>query len=300
MRAGEREPGGRVVERGAGPVKGRGSVAHGAVLREAGGFVRRVSGSVEVALVAAPAGRAAQVVVAIDVAPGALLAGVESHQRETRSCVVEGGAVPIRRGMTPGTILREIGRLVRRIVGVVEIGLVTVPTGRTGQTVVVAHVALNALQADMGAGQGEPGSSVIERGAGPVEGRGPMAQGAVHRESGGLVRRVGGAVVVGLVAGDAGRAVQGVVVVEVAHRALPGGVNSHQGEARSGVIEGGAVPIRRSVAAGTILRKIGRLVRRVVGVVEVGLVTVPAGAARQIIVVAHVALGALLAGMRAG
>src|ERR1035438_3842954 len=106
MRAGQGEPRGRMVKRGDGPVKSRGSVAHGAVLREAGGLVRRVGGSVEVGLVAVPAGRARQAVVIVEVAPGALLGSVESHQREPGGRMVEGGPRPIGRGVAPRTILR--------------------------------------------------------------------------------------------------------------------------------------------------------------------------------------------------
>ena len=137
----------------------------------------------------------------------------------------------------------------RRSVGSVVVGLVTVPAGAARQAVVVAHVALLALQADMRAGQSEPGSRVVERGAGPVEGRGSVAQGAVHRESGRLVRRVGGPVEVGQMAVGASRAGQVVVIVEVARGALLGSVKSHQREAGSRVVEGGAAPIRRGVTA---------------------------------------------------
>src|ERR1039458_2826364 len=92
---------------------------------------------------AVAAGRAGQAVVIIEVAPGALLGGVEAHQRETRGGVIEGGTVPIRRGVAPGAILWEVGRLMRRTVGVVEIGLVTAPAGAARQIVVVAHRAGN-------------------------------------------------------------------------------------------------------------------------------------------------------------
>ena len=233
-------------------------------------------------------------------ARGTLLGGVQSHQREARSGVVESGSVPIHRGVTAGTILREVGRLMRRIVGVVVIRLVTVPAGAARQAVVVVCVALRALQAGVGAGQGEPGGRVVEGGAGPVERRGTMAQRAVLRESGGLVRRVVGTVVIGLVTAPARRAIQCVVVVDVARGALLGGVQAHQRESRSCVIEGGAVPINGSVAAGTILREAGLFVRWVGGFVVIGLVTAPARPAGQAEVVVGVALDALQVGMRAG
>ena len=128
------------------------------VLREAGGLVRRIVGTVEVGLVAAPAGRAVQRVVIIDVARGALLGGMESHQREAGDGVAETGAGPIDHGVAHGTILRKAGLFVRRVVGVVVIGLVTAPARRAGQTEIVIRVALGALHAGMRAGQREPGS----------------------------------------------------------------------------------------------------------------------------------------------
>ena len=57
-------------------------MAQGAVLRESGGFVRRVVGSVVVALVAVPASRARQAVVVVQVARRALLGGVQAQQLE--------------------------------------------------------------------------------------------------------------------------------------------------------------------------------------------------------------------------
>src|ERR1019366_8349614 len=240
--------------------------------------------------VAADAVRVAQAVVVVDVARRALLAGVDPHQGEPGSRVVESGATPIGGGVTAGTILREVGRLVRRIVGSVVVGLVTVPAGPARKAVVFANGALGALRADIKAGQGKPGSCVVERGAGPVEGRGSVAQGAVHRESGGFVRRVGGPIVVGEMAADAVRAGQGVVVVDVARRALLAGVEPHQGEPGSRVVERGAGPVegRGPVAQGAVLRESGGLVRRVGGPVEVGEMAADAVRAGQAVVVVDV------------
>src|ERR1035437_3851282 len=117
------------------------------------------------------AGRAGEVEVVINVACGARLGGVATRQCEAGGGVVERGAVPIGRAMTPGTILREGRLFVRRIVGVVVIGLVTAPAGAAGQAEVVVDVALGALHAGMRAGQGEAGSRMVVGGAGPVEGR---------------------------------------------------------------------------------------------------------------------------------
>ena len=72
----------------------------------------RVVGVVEVGLVAVPAGGAGDAVVVVGVARGALLAGMETHERERGRGMVEGGAVPIGGGVAAGTILREVGGLV--------------------------------------------------------------------------------------------------------------------------------------------------------------------------------------------
>ena len=89
--------------------------------------------------------------------------------------MVEGGSIPIHGGMAGGTILREIDGLMRRIVGAVIVGLVAVPASAAGEAVVIVHVALGALLADVRARQGEAGSRMVEHRAGPVEGRRSVA-----------------------------------------------------------------------------------------------------------------------------
>src|ERR1035441_9117339 len=105
---------------------------------------------------------------------------------------------------------------------------------------------------------------VVEVGAGPVERGGPVARGVatVLRESAGKVRRAEGVVVFSLMAVPAGETGQAVVVIHVARRAQLRRVEAHQGETSGGVVEGGTVPIHRSVAARTILREVGRLDRK--------------------------------------
>ena len=289
---------GRVRERGPRPVGG--GMASGTVLRESGGCMRRVGGSVVVGLVAVPAGRAAQGVVVVHVARGAQDRKVRTGQGEARGGVVEDSARPVGGGVASGTILRESGGQVRRVVGPIVVGLVAVPAGAAGQAVVVIDVALGALHRRVETGECEARAGVVERRSRPVEDRGSVALGAVLRESGGQVRRVAGAIVVVLVAVPAGCAGQAVVVVHVATGARLAGMESHQREAGGSVIERGAIPIRRGVAAGAILREIGCFVRRGVGSVVVVLVAVPAGPACQAVVVIYVTLGALQAGVRAG
>ena len=99
-----------------------------AVLREIGGFVRRVVGAVVVGLVAVPAGAAGQAVVVVHVALRALQAGVGAGQREPGGGVVEGGAGPVG-DRAPWHSVQSCGNpdgLVRRIVGAVVVRLVAV------------------------------------------------------------------------------------------------------------------------------------------------------------------------------
>ena len=86
----------------------------------------------------------------------------------------------------------------------------------------------------------------------------------------------------------------------MARGALLRGVHSDQREPGGRVVECGAEPVHGRVAAGAILREIRGFVRRIVGPVVIRLVTVPASAIRQTVVVIDVALRALQAGMRAG
>jgi len=218
---------------------------------------------------------------------------VEAGQGKAGGGVIEGGAGPVGRGMARGTVLREAGRQVGRIGGAVVIGLMAIPAGAAGQAVIAVHVALGARHGQMEACQSKTGGRVIERSAGPVQRGSAMAQRAILGKTGGLVGRIGGAVVIGLMAIPARRAGEAVVVIDMALRALYGGVDPGQGEARSGVIERGTSPIGRGVAARTVLREAGRLVWRVGGAVVIGLVAIPTGRAGQAVIAADVALRAL-------
>ena len=204
VRAGQREAGRGVVECRAGPL--RGVVAHGAVLREAGGFVRRVGGPVEIRQVAGNARGAGQAEVVVHVALRALHRGVGAGQRETRSGVVEFSAHPLRRVVAQSAILREPRGLVIRTGGSIEIVQVARDAGRAGQVEIAVDVALGARRRGVDAGEGKSGGRMVERGACPL--RGVVAAGAILREARGLVRRVGGPVVVRQVAVGAGGAGQ--------------------------------------------------------------------------------------------
>ena len=105
--------------------------------------------------------------------------------------------------------------------------------------------------------------------------------------------RVGGPVVVGLMAGAARVAVQVVVAVDVTVSAYPwrNGVQSDQGETRVVVIKGGVCPVDRVVAGFAGGGEPSRRVRRVGGPVVVGLMARIAERAIQRIVVVDVAIG---------
>ena len=108
------------------------------------------------------------------------------------------------------------------------------------------------------------------------------------------VIRVGRALVILQVAGDACRAVQGVVVIDVAVGALPRRhhVQSGERESRSGVIKLAVHPQHRIVA---LLARCGetRMRHRRGRVVVVGLVATDARRAGDAVVVVHVAVSAL-------
>jgi hypothetical protein len=82
--------------------------------------------------------------------------------------MVDRRTLPRHGRMASRTILREAPCLVGRVVGVVVIGLVTIPAGPAGQAVVVVRVTLRTLHGRVEARQCEAGRGVIECRAGPV------------------------------------------------------------------------------------------------------------------------------------
>ena len=140
-------------------------MAQGAVLRESGGFVRRVGGAIVVGLMAVPASRAGQAVVIVEVARRALLGGVEAQQLEPGGGVVESGAGPIGGGVAGSAVLREAGRYVVGTGGLLEIGQMTSHALLRRPRKYSIYVTLSACHAGVGSGQGETAQAVIERGA---------------------------------------------------------------------------------------------------------------------------------------
>ena len=97
---------------------------------------------------------------------------MESGQRKSSGCVIEGRRGPVGGGVALLAILREARRRVGRVIRVVEVGLVTVDAGciRRSQIVIAVHVTLRALQRGVETGQRESGGRVIEARAAPIRG----------------------------------------------------------------------------------------------------------------------------------
>ena len=138
---------------------------------------------------------------------------------------------------------------------------------------------------------------MVERGAVPIHRR--MAGGTILREIDGLVRRIVGAVVVGLVAVPAGRAGQAVVTVHMALCALQARVRARQGEAGGGMIENCARPVERrgAVTQRAVLWEPRGFMRRIGRAVVVGEMTTDAGRTGQVEIVIRMARRTALAGV---
>src|ERR1019366_2535988 len=210
--------------------------------------------------------------------------------------VVEGRVQPVRRAVTVLARRRKELWLCRwaRIGCVVVIRLVAADTSGGQRGVVVVDVAVGALarRNRVRSGQREWGVVVVEGGISPN--RGVVAQLTLLREPGRCVRRIRGAVVILQVTGDARRAVQGVVVVDVAVGALArrNRVRSRKSKPGGGVVEHSVDPLH-GVVAGFAGGGEARVRHRSGRVVVVFLVARYAGGAGQVVVVVHVAVGAL-------
>ena len=143
-----------------------------------------------------------------------------------------------------------------------------VDAGCAVQAVVVIDVALDALHGGMESSECEAGRRMVNGGARPVGGG--VAGVASGGEPSGFVRRIIGAVIVSLMAVDAGRVIQAVVVINMALRALHGGVESGECETGGRVVEGSARPVSSRVAQGAVLREPGGFVGRTVRAIVVG------------------------------
>jgi len=254
-----------------------------------------------VGVVSAMASRALEhrVIVGIGVTRGANAICIAMRRWELRVLRV----IERRSGPRGGVVARLTGRREKlrlrrmtRVRGVVVVGLMAADAGRGERRVVVVDMAVgtHARRHQVRASQGEGCGVVVEGGVGP---RGSvvtkLARGG---ESCRGVRRIGGATVILLVARIAERAVQRIVVVDVAvgAGARRHGVLSGQLESGAGVVEGAVRPLHGVVAGFARRGESGRdMVHRRQGVVVVRLVTRDAGGAGQVVVVVDVAIGAL-------
>ena len=185
-----------------------------------------------VLLVARVTERAGQVVVVVDVA---IRAGARRHQVRVRQSKSGGGVIefaigPLHRIMTSFASKREARRLMRHGTDrIVVVRLVARHACRAIEAVIVVNVAVRTLPRRNGvtACQRESGTGVVERRIHPV--RGVVTCIASLREIGRHVVRIRRALIILQMARHACRAVQAVVVVDVAigtlprrHRVLPG------------------------------------------------------------------------------
>ncbi len=257
VRPGQREAGGRVVERPAVP-RGR-RVTGGAGGREPGRLVGRIGAAVVVGLVTRDAGGRLPVVDAVGMTGRAGRGQVRPGQREAGGGVVEAAAGP-RGGRVTGRAGRgESRRQMGRTRGPVIVGLMARSAGRRFPVVDPVGMTGRAGRGEVRPGQREAGGRVVERPAVPRGRR--VTGGAGGREPGRLVGRIGAAVVVGLVTRDAGGRLPVVDAVGMTGRAGRGQVRPGQRERGGVVIERRPGPGRGRVAGGTGGREPGGLVR---------------------------------------
>ncbi len=295
VRSCQLETGGRVVKRSVSP-------QHGVMTRFAGSrktcrHVRHRSRRIVVVRqVARDACRASQVVVVVDVAVRTLPRrhGVRTGQRESHGRMVESRVRPTCCVVAGVTSLREIRGHVIRIRRPLVIRQMAGHAGRAVQRVVVVDVTVRTLSRRYGvsARQRKSGVVVVKRRIHPVDG--VMACLAGLREVGGNVIRVRSVFEISQVTGDAGCAVQRVIVVDVAVGAQPGrhGVHASQRKSGGGVIEASIGPLHRVVALLASGRESGMRHRSRCRIVVI-LVATDARRDRDVVVVVDMAVRAL-------
>ncbi len=258
--------------------------------------VARVCAGVVIRLMTADAGgrQSRVVVVYVAVCAFARRHHVRSGQRERGVVVVERRIRPRHRVMAHGACCREAGRGVRGIIGRGVILLVARVAKGAIQRVVVVDVAIRALPRRHGvrSGQGETRRRVVELAMRPEHRI--VAAFARGRETS-MGNRSRGASIIFLVAGVTRCAIQRVIVVDVAIRALPRrhSVRSRQRESGAVVVECRIQPGSRVVTRGAGLREIRSCVIRIRRTLVILQVTGDAGRAVQVVVIVHVAIGAL-------
>jgi len=215
--------------------------------RESSSRVRRIGGTRVVLLVARVARCAVERVVAVDVAVGAQAGRnrVRACQREACGRVVKRGVGPQSGVVTSFAGCRECGcDVIHRRLGVIVIRLMARDASGGRQVVIVVYVTIGtgARRYRVTACQREPSSAVIKRGIKPGAGAVALVAGLgkIRRDVIGVSRSL----VILQVASHAGRAIQVVIVVDVAIGTGTrwDSVQSGEREASAVVIKGGIEP----------------------------------------------------------
>lgn len=135
-----------MIKGGAVPIYG--GVAHTTILREAGGDVVGVIRALPILQMAGNALRAQSGEHIVCVANRASDACVRAGQWKLRlRRMVERGAIPIQSAVTLGTVLRETGGRVRRIIGSLPVLQMAGYAVRADRRVLIVHMALRAAHA---------------------------------------------------------------------------------------------------------------------------------------------------------
>jgi len=218
--------------------------------REPRRAVVRVRSAVVVVLVAGEAFGRRPREAPVDVASGALHAGVCAGEREPRQVVVDGGARPLVGGVAVLARRREPGRAMVRVRGAVEVVLMAGRALRRGAREPAAGVASSARKLGVGAGEGE-GDRVREAGAESPALPGPRRRGvtglAPLREAEPVVIGIVGGLVVRQVAPHALRGEAGELPrlrAAVAGLAVEAGMRAEQGKPRARVDAERLAPVR--------------------------------------------------------
>ena len=133
-----------------------------AIVRKQVCRMARTLRGIEIARMALPAIDVRQIVIASDVAGGALLGLVRAGQGKPRTAVIEGRGSPGKLRMARGTVVRKLIGEVVRILYAVEIPLMALEALDVGELVVARGVALRTLDGRMGADEREVRPAMVE------------------------------------------------------------------------------------------------------------------------------------------
>ena len=194
-------------------------------------------------------------------------AGVCAGQIESRLAVVELRAVPLRRGVANGAILREAGlQVIGAVRRLIVLHVAAIAIGRRARES-SSHVALGASHCRVSSGQRELGRIVIKVCALPAAGR--MAGVAFGRKLRLNVIGIGGVLEIGKMAARAIGRCAGELAAHMAGRALHRGMRARQRKGRGVVIERRTLPAHKAVAQQAIVRETGGDVIRILRRVEI-------------------------------